>query len=118
MARPDIAMSAAEVDAFLARCGVMVLGAVDGDGWPVGTLARATFTAGALSVEIDPDDPIVADIERDGRVCCLADEHASYDTIRGVIVLGRCASRASGRLAVDIDRVVSFDFGRIGRPRT
>lgn len=116
MARPDIAMTAAEVDEFLAHCGVMVLGAVDADGWPVGTLARTTFEAGALSVEIDPDDPIVADIERDPRVCCVADEHPSYDAIRGVIVHGRAAARVSGRVAVDVDRVVSFDFGRIGRP--
>ena len=50
-----------------------------------------------------------------GDVCCVADEHASYFEIQGVIVHGRGLpiDGEPDRALVEIERVVSFDFGRL-----
>lgn len=102
-------MTAAEVEAFLARCPQVVVGALDADGWPTGTIAASSFVDGALVVEVADGEVLLGD------VCCVADEHTSYFEIRGVIVHGR-AGPVDGeptRARVAIERVVSFDFGRL-----
>ncbi|MDO8361733.1 MAG: pyridoxamine 5'-phosphate oxidase family protein [Actinomycetota bacterium] len=127
MAKADITMTPAEVDAFLARCPQMVVGALDADGWPTGTLARCTYADGALSLHVQTGDPVLQHLARDPRVCCTADEHATYFEIQGVTVLGTAALPAAwqavgdGRIgevvvSVAVDRIVSFDFGRL-RPQ-
>lgn len=109
MSRPDISMGPEEVAGFLARCPQMVVGAIDADGWPTGSIAASTYEGETLSLRFDPDDPILAELARDPAVCCVADEHRSYREIRGVIVHGTIGDQH----AVAIDRVISFDFGRI-----
>ncbi|MGD9701050.1 MAG: hypothetical protein AB7Q42_03755 [Acidimicrobiia bacterium] len=127
-------MTPAEIAGFLARCPQMVVGAIDGAGWPTGTLAASTSpvstsaastSESVLSLRFDPRDPILDELARDPHLCCIADEHESYAEIRGVIVHGRVASadqrRADGSqgdvVAVDVvvavDRTISFDFGRL-----
>jgi hypothetical protein len=113
MAKRDITMTPAEVDAFLARCPQMVVGAIGADGWPVGTIAEASYESGALAVRLDPGDPVSAQLARDPRVCCLYDEHESYFEIRGVIVHGRLPGAVGHGAEVEIDGVISFDFGRL-----
>lgn len=117
MSRPDISMSDREVEAFLATRSTMVVAAVDAEGWPTGALARAGFADGNLTLQVRADDPIVRDLEREGRLCAIADEHPSYYEIRGVIVHGKPAARgprrSAGVVEVDVDRIISFDFGRL-----
>jgi nitroimidazol reductase NimA-like FMN-containing flavoprotein (pyridoxamine 5'-phosphate oxidase superfamily) len=113
--RRDISMSEAEVDAFLARCPQMVVGAIAADGWPTGTIAATSYAAGELRVRFAAaDDPVLVELPRDPHVCCVADEHPSYYEIRGVMVHGRIdGAGASGDAPVALDRIVSFDFGRL-----
>jgi hypothetical protein len=114
MTRPDIAMTTAEVDAFVVACPAWVVGAIGPDGWPVGTIARPVASGGALSVVVDPADPVLAALAADDRVCCLADEHAAYTEIRGVILRGRAHPQPGGRLDIAVEATTSFDFARIG----
>jgi hypothetical protein len=113
MPKADISMAADEVDAFLTRCHVMVIGTIDADGWPTGTIAATHYGDGALTIELDGDDPVAVDIEHTGTLCCVADEHEKYFEIRGVIVHGGPGKRRGSALPVDVTRIVSFDFGRI-----
>jgi len=121
VSRPDISMSRGEVDALLGRCDVLAMGTIGADGWPTATLARCSYHDGALRATVDPDDPIAGELARDGRVCCLADEHESYYEIRGVIAHGRATVHGGGAIDDDVDihvdihvdRVTSFDFGRL-----
>jgi hypothetical protein len=111
MSKVDISMTAVEVDAFLARCPQMVVGALDHDGWPVGTLAASTYVDGMLSLRFPGEDAMFGDI------CCVWDEHVAYFEIQGVIVHGRATPHADapGHATVDIERLISFDFARIPR---
>jgi hypothetical protein len=112
MSRVDISMTAAEVDAFLARCPQMVVGAIGADGWPTGTLAASTYVDGELVVRFDGREVL------HGDVCCVADEHAIYFEIQGVIVRGRAVPVDGDphRARIAIERVTSFDFGRLRAP--
>jgi hypothetical protein len=109
VSKVDITMTPAEVAAFLARCPQVVVGAIDADGWPTGTLAASRYADGALVVEFGAGEVL------HGDVCCVADEHASYFEIQGVIVHGVSVPIAEepARARVEIERVVSFDFGRL-----
>jgi hypothetical protein len=106
-------MSVDEVDEFLARSSPMVVGRIAEDGWPTGALMSSTYEGGVLSLQVDPEDPTLRDLERDARICCIADEHRSYYEIRGVILHGRPSVGGPGRIDVEIERVISFDFGRL-----
>jgi hypothetical protein len=109
VSKVDITMTAAEVEAFLARCPQVVVGAIGPDGWPTGTLAASHVADGGLVVEFGAGEVL------HGDVCCVADEHASYFEIRGVIVHGRATpiDGAEARAGVAIERTVSFDFARL-----
>jgi len=109
MAKRDITMSADEVDAFLQRCPVMVVGVIGADGWPEGTIARSSYADGVLALGFAEGDAVRAELGRDPRLCCVADEHESYFEIKGVNVLGTLTALD----AVAIERVISFDFGRL-----
>jgi nitroimidazol reductase NimA-like FMN-containing flavoprotein (pyridoxamine 5'-phosphate oxidase superfamily) len=92
MPKRDIHMGTKEIDDFLSRCEVMVVGTVDADGWPTATLAHCEFRNGALLLGLDPTDSVAASAVTCGQLCCVADEHASYYEIRGVIVHGERTS--------------------------
>jgi hypothetical protein len=102
-----------EIDALLARFGQMVVGAIDAEGWPIGTIAATEYAAGTLSIRCRPGDPVATRLDDDPHVCCLADEHGSYSEIRGVIVHGTAVPVGAGTFTVVPTRTVSFDFGRI-----
>jgi hypothetical protein len=110
-------MTPAEAEAFLGRCRVMVVGAIDDCGWPTGEVALTTYDGQAVQAELDPDGGVIEAIANDGRVCLLADEHASYFEIKGVIVHGRAAASGSpGAVRITAEHVISFDFGRLRLP--
>jgi hypothetical protein len=106
-------MTDEEVGNFLVGCSHIVVGAIDGDGWPTGAIASSEYAEGALTVRGLPDAMLEL-IARDPRICCVADEHASYYEIRGVIVHALAARRpGSPDLTVRPDHVISFDFARL-----
>lgn len=114
MPKPDIRMGATEIDEFLSRCRVTAVGAVDADGWPTATLSHCEFRNGALLLWLDPTDPVAVSAVARQQLCCVADEHASYYEIRGVIVHGR-PNLLDTSVRVDIERRSGFDFGKIQR---
>lgn len=99
-----IAMSAPEVDAFLRGHDVAAFASLDAQGWPQVQLAR--YRGG-------PGDLVVG-AEADGPVCVTVDEFPTYNEIRGVMVHGP-ARADHGRTHVVAERVLSFDFRKIGR---
>jgi hypothetical protein len=68
-----------------------------------------------LSFALAPGDPLAGHIARDPTICLVADEHAAYFEIQGVIVHGRAVPTVVEPFTanVEIDRIVSFDFGRL-----
>jgi hypothetical protein len=113
MPRHDISMTGDEIDDFLGGRAHLVVGAIDGQGWPTGAIAASQYVDGALTLRGLPDEMLDL-IARDARICCVADEHASYYEIRGVIVHA-VAERQPGSsdLTATPDRVISFDFARL-----
>jgi nitroimidazol reductase NimA-like FMN-containing flavoprotein (pyridoxamine 5'-phosphate oxidase superfamily) len=115
MAQADISMNATEIEAFLARCPQMVVGALDADGWPTGTLAASSHAEGVLRLQLAVGDAVIDEIAGDPTICCVADEHATYYEIRGVIIHGRAEpdDDRPGAFQVSIAKTISFDFGRL-----
>jgi hypothetical protein len=114
MTRPDISMTTAEFDGFLERCPQMVVGAIGDDGWPTGSLATTRVIDGLVSLGFDQDDPMLDVLGPDPRVCCVADEHASYYEIRGVIIHGTLVpGDVADDFTLEPGRTITFDFGRL-----
>jgi len=114
MPKRDIRMGAKEIDDFLSRCEVMAVGAADADGWPTATLSHCEFRNGALLLRLDATDPVAVSAVTCGQLCCVADEHASYYEIRGVIVHGQ-PNIVDKSVRVEIERRSGFDFGKLER---
>ncbi len=106
----DITMTQPEIDAFLQRSGHVVVGALDADGWPVGTLAAMSYANGRLALTFADRDSVAVELQRDPHLCCVWDEHVSYFEIQGVIVHG---SLADDDTTLDVAKLISFDFGRL-----
>ena len=118
MSRRDISMTPAEVSEFVAGRRQFVVGTVGSDGWPMGTIARSTAgstTDGGREVVLAfaEGDPMIEQLGSDPSLCLVADEHESYFEIRGVIVHGNAVGVGDHSFRVDIDRIISFDFGRL-----
>jgi hypothetical protein len=106
-------MTDTEIDEFLTGCGHLVVGTIADDGWPTGTIAASEYCDGALTLRGLPDE-LLEVVQRDPRICCVADEHASYYEIRGVIVHAAAVRLPeSPDVTATLDRVISFDFGRL-----
>jgi nitroimidazol reductase NimA-like FMN-containing flavoprotein (pyridoxamine 5'-phosphate oxidase superfamily) len=106
-------MTDAEVDEFLSACAHLVVGVIGDDGWPIGTIAASEYEDGTLTLRGMPDD-LLELLERDARICCVADEHASYYDIRGVIVHATAGRPPEAPyVTAKPERVISFDFGRL-----
>jgi hypothetical protein len=119
--RPSITMAPEEEQIFLGRSSEAVVAACNIDGWPVGGLARAAWQGLSVTLELEAADPVVEVASPGDPVCCISEESPSYYEIKGVIAHGVVASahvRRDGpsRLDVDVERTVSFDFGRLPRP--
>ncbi len=115
MPKRDIRMDTKEIDDFLSRCEVLAVGTVDADGWPTATLTHCEFRNGALLLlRLDPTDSVAVSAVARRQLCCVADEHASYYDIRGVIVHGQ-PNFADKGVRVDIERRSGFDFGKLER---
>lgn len=117
--RPDISMTAGEIDRFLGSRFEAVIAAV-GVGPPGAAMAAFQLGSdGTASFELSADDPILALLATDDRVCCAVEEFPSYFEIRGVMLHGHARRRhgdeAPDRAVFDleVEKTVSFDFGKL-----
>jgi nitroimidazol reductase NimA-like FMN-containing flavoprotein (pyridoxamine 5'-phosphate oxidase superfamily) len=121
MPRERIAMTRAEVEAFLGRKGVAIVGTVGPDGAPEAEPARLAWAADGLRFEVPAHGPSDQNLRRDPRVVCSVEEFPSYAEIKGVAVHGRAvaidAGEAGSQVAFRIEnaRVESFDFRKMRR---
>ena len=119
------------------------LGTLEADGWPAGTMAPFAYLDGKLLFEIPREGLAFQNIQRDDRVCCMIEDagKAGYYGTRCVVARGS-ARRVEGELealrrgaspstsgdspssaraqqsqhallAIPVDDVWSFDFGKM-----
>lgn len=117
--RERISMTEEEVRGFLATRRLLVLGTLDEDGAPFADVVPYAHDGGSLALALAPGSRSLANIRRDGRVCCIVERFSSYYEIKGVVVRGR-AREAGGdgeavAVRVPLEDVVSFDFAKIRR---
>lgn len=117
LAPSRLAMSAEEVAAFVDRQPIGVVGTLEGDGAPRGTVARLVPQGSRLDAVLPAGSPLLDDVAATGRACATVEEFPTYDTILGVMVHGPATvgevGRGWARVELTPGRVVSFDFGKI-----
>ena len=111
--------------AFLRQKHVAVLGTVDGEGTPRGRPVRYTVGRGVLHLTVPRLSPSLVDLAEGFGGAATVEEFPSYDTIRGVIAHGPTrffvdpptgeGGEAWTEVGLRVDRLVSFDFSKIGR---
>jgi hypothetical protein len=100
--RPDLALDAAEMAAFLAGHTEAVVGEIGPDGYPTARVVPVHYADGALWLGAGAPATGTA-------VCAIVDEGATYDDIVAAVVRGEIGT--DGRLP--LDHVVSFAFAKI-----
>ena len=113
MARPELRMSEEEVAAFLARCRSMSVAALDDQGELEVAVAQLVTRDGELRLCFAPKEPIIPLLAVGKRVCAQADESPSYYEIKGIVIAARPRQLSERCFALDVDEVISFDFGKI-----
>jgi hypothetical protein len=121
--RETIAMTRAELLAFLAAQRWMALATLDADGTPSGELAPVRLAGERLRFAVARGSRAHENVVRDARVACAADEFPSYHEIRGATVHGAArACEGPGEPGPDwveyelaLDDVASFDFRKMRR---
>ncbi|HJQ85826.1 MAG TPA: pyridoxamine 5'-phosphate oxidase family protein [Candidatus Binatia bacterium] len=121
MPRERIAMTPAEVTAFLARKRIAVVGTIGADGAPDGEPATLLVDGGDVGVVVPRDGATWRNVARDPRVVVSLEEFPSYAGIKGVTIHGtavRLADDATGgvRFRIEAPRFESFDFSKMKRP--
>ena len=123
MPRADIRMTDEETRAFLAEKHEVVVVANDAGGAPIATVAPYAFEDDVIVVSLATDDPVVAALNHDDRVCVVAEQFPSYFEVRSVVVHGRADLSAAvtedGRRAMRVplgDDTVTFDFAKMQPP--
>ncbi|WP_157734455.1 MULTISPECIES: hypothetical protein [Frankia] len=118
--RRRIAMDAEQLSAFLDGSAEMVVAYVNADGWPVGALAGAERHGEEITVAFVDPSGAAAEVGVGDAVCCVAEEGASYDEIRGAIVRGEVTTVATAagrhRWTVRERNISSFDFAALADP--
>jgi hypothetical protein len=121
MPKQDIRMNEAEIHRFLcAQTTAMIIALAD-DGAPQGAVGRLDYD-GRVAFSLRHDDPVLSLLAADDRACCLVEQFPSYHEIMSVMLHGHARRRqdAEAEAAIfdlDIDDIVSFDFGKlIARP--
>ena len=119
MPKRDIRMSDEEKERFLrSQTTVMVL-ALAADAAPEGAVGRFEYHDGRASFTVHDDDVVVSLLAADDRACCVLEQFPSYYEIMGVMLHGRVSRRdaavAEGEATfdLDVDKVVTFDFGKL-----
>jgi hypothetical protein len=99
--KPDVRMSSAERDAFLATVDSLVLARVGDDGFPTGAVVGCSFDDGVLRLSTD--------LPAGTAVCAIAERAPNYRGIKGAMVHGVLG--AGGALVVG-DDTATFDFAK------
>jgi hypothetical protein len=123
MGREAIAMTPAELRAFLAAQRWVVLATIAADGTPVGEPVPSRLVDDHVRFALLHGSRSHDNITADPRVACAADVFPSYYEIQGATVHGRAEPvPGDGRLGPDwieyqvpLDDVFSFDFRKIQR---
>jgi hypothetical protein len=106
-------MDSTEVSQFLRRCNSMSVGLIDADGELDVAVATCRFVDDAVRLVFDAEDPILPAIEAGATICAQADETPSYYEIKGVVLRGLAVGLGGHEYRLQVDRTVSFDFGKI-----
>jgi PPOX class probable F420-dependent enzyme len=125
LAPSPIAMTAEEADAFMRQKQVAILGTVDSEGTPRGRPVRYTVGRGVLHLTVPRSSPSLADLAEGSAAAATVEEFPTYDKIRGIMAHGPTrylVDPPSGEepgewaeVGLRIDRLVTFDFGKISR---
>jgi hypothetical protein len=120
-----IAMTVKEVEGFLRQKQVAVLGTVDESGTPRGRPVRYSVGRRALHLMVPQSSPSLQDLAASPIASATVEEFPSYNAIRGVMAHGptRYFADVPAEVTADewtevglrLDRVLSFDFGKIER---
>lgn len=113
-------MNDAEVDAFLRSQSTAVVVGSPVTGSPDGAVGRLHYEGGFVAFTLRADDAVVTALAADDRACCIVEQFPSYYEIVGVMLHGRATRRQATRpgeatFALHVDKVVSFDFGKLDR---
>jgi len=110
--KPTVAMSDAEIAAFLSTCAAPAAVCVpDGKGGLVARMARYRLDgAPAQGVSLALSGA-AADLPAGDGACVLVDTYPSYDGIRGTMLRGKLRVK-SGEARLDASRVSGFDFAK------
>ncbi len=90
----------------------------------LGDLARLGFADGVASFRLDAGARVVAELARDGRVCCIVDQRpfeaaeTSCFNTRSAMLHGTARRIEAARdgeacFVLEVEKVVSFDFAKL-----
>jgi len=96
--RGSIALTAAEIDDYLAAARTIVLATIGADGQPHLSAMWFAYDTGRLLMWTYGKSQKVRNIERDPRVTCLVEDGDTYGTLRGSSVTGRATVRSDAAL--------------------
>jgi hypothetical protein len=115
--RERIAMTDAEVGAFLAGKRRAVVGLRASDGGPDAEPVSFAYVGGVATFDVPRGGVAHRALLADGRVVCSVEEFPSYAQIKGAAVHGRAVvvgeSDATVTFRVDVARIESFDFAKM-----
>ena len=120
MPKQDIRMNEAEIDRFLRSQATAIVIAITSVGAPQGAVGRLDYD-GHVAFSLRDDDPVLSLLAADDRACCVVEQFPSYHEIMGVMLHGHARQREDAEAGevtfdLDVDKTVSFDFGKlIGR---
>ena len=114
----DIRMDAVEIDAFLRSQRRVIVVGVSSKGAPIATAGQLLYHRGQVAFVLPVDNPLFRLFASDDRACCIVEQFPSYHEIVGVMLHGRVTKRRHEEPEVatfdlKVDKVVSFDFGKL-----
>jgi nitroimidazol reductase NimA-like FMN-containing flavoprotein (pyridoxamine 5'-phosphate oxidase superfamily) len=120
MPKQDMRMSEAEIGRFLATQDRGVVVALCDGAAPAGAAARFHYGDGRAGFSLRDDDPVISLLMKDDRACCIVEQFPSYYEIMSVMLHGRArrntqARAGETRFDLEVEAVVSFDFGKLPR---
>lgn len=116
--RADIAMTEAEVRAFLLEQRWAVIGTIGPRGWPhVVTMGFAMVDDHVVFQTYRKSQKFV-NLQRDPRITCLVEDPSEgYDQIRGVQIVGRAEILDAERTLDVLERTTAHSAQREGDPK-
>ncbi len=113
--RSKVVMTDAEIDEFLQGRHSMTMSTIAGDGSIHSVAMWYGFLEGAVAIESKAKAQKVVNLRRDPRMTMLVEDGETYETLRGVSLVGR------GEIVEDPDRIWELGvsvFSRYNAPYT